>query len=303
MNNSISVRVPATSANLGPGFDCLGLTLDLWNDTTVSLAGSGIRTEVTGEGAGVIPDGDQNLIVQAMQLFDKEIGRALPAGILISCHNRIPLGSGMGSSASAVLAGLMAANVLAGNPLLPAELLKLGVEMEGHPDNIAAALFGGLTISGRKANGATLSQRIEPAACLRAAVAVPQLDLPTRAARAVLPKEIPFCDAVFNLGRTAMVVEAMRNGNLDILDEAMQDRLHQPYRLGLIPGAESALRAARQAGAKAAALSGAGPGIIAFCEKGEEDIAAAMVAAFTRAGVPARSFPLGLSARGAYIVV
>ncbi|MEI8132686.1 MAG: homoserine kinase [Leptolinea sp.] len=302
MKNSISLRVPATSANLGPGFDCLGLALDLWNETTITLTGKEIKVIITGEGAGTIPDGCENLIVRAMLHYYLALGKNVPEGILIECTNRIPLGSGMGSSASAVLAGLIGANALADSRLNTHELLKLAIEMEGHPDNVAASLYGGLTISVNCENGDTLVRRLVPSPRLHAALAVPILHLPTKAARAALPKNVPFCDAIFNIGRTALVVEALRSGDLEMLEEAVKDRLHQPYRLKLIPGAEAALRAARQSGACAAAISGAGPGIIALCDGHTNNIADSMVEAFLKAGVQARPFSLELSETGVQVV-
>jgi homoserine kinase len=300
----VTVRVPATTANLGPGFDCLGLALDLWNQAAFSLHGAGIRLEIQGEGAGQLPENAENLLFQALTRVYQACGQPLPPGLHIRCRNRIPLGSGLGSSAAAILAGLLGANALLGSPLSSAELLRIGTDMEGHADNLGAALLGGLVIvasqpdkQGEAGRKSFILKKISipPPAV---AVAIPRLELSTRAARAALPAQVPLADAVYNLGRTALVIEALRQGDLELLGQVMDDHLHQPYRLPLIPGAAQALQAARQAGASAAALSGAGPAIAAFSHGGAEAIAAAMAAAFQQAGVPARGLALRVSDAG-----
>lgn len=296
----LQVRVPATSANLGPGFDCLALALDLWNTTTFTLTGRGVKVDVRGEGRGRVPEDARNLIARAFARVYELRGVPPPPDLLIECDNRIPLGSGMGSSAGAVLSGLLAADAFLGHPLTRADVLRLATGMEGHPDNAAAALEGGLVVVIRTAEG-WLTRRYE-AAPLRMAAATPQVNLPTAVARQALPKSVPLSDAVFNLGRTALVVQALREGDLALLSAVLDDRLHQPYRLKLIPGAEQALQAARDAGAAAAAISGAGPSLIAFCPADPQPVAAAMTAAFRAAGVNARPLLLGVSPVGAQIM-
>ncbi|MFN2199166.1 MAG: homoserine kinase [Anaerolineales bacterium] len=297
---SVTVRVPATTANLGPGFDCLGLALTLENQVSFAIEGRQLHIEVIGEGAGVLPEDATNLVYRAMQCAYTAAGRDIPAGLHIRCKNRIPTGSGLGSSAAAVLAGLLGANALMGSTLSVLELLRLGTDMEGHPDNIAAALFGGLVLVATPP-----SDSDEPILVRRVkipppdiAVVVPAVSLSTQAARQALPAQVPLRDAVYNLGRAIMVVEALRSGDLDLLGRVMQDRLHQPYRLKLVPGAEAALQAARETGASAAALSGAGPGVIAFCRGGAEPVGQAMAAAFQAAGISARSWVLRAADRG-----
>lgn len=298
--SSVSVRVPATTANLGPGFDCLGLALTLENQVSFATGRRQLHIEVIGEGAGRLPEDENNLVYQAMQYAYKAAGRDLPAGLHIRCKNRIPTGSGLGSSAAAVLAGLLGANALMGSTLSVLELLRLGTDLEGHPDNIAAALFGGLVLVANPPSGANepiLVRRVKiPPPDI--VVAVPEVRLSTREARQALPGEVPLQDAVYNLGRAIMVVEALRSGDLDLLGRVMRDRLHQPYRFKLIPGAEAAVQAAREAGASAAALSGAGPGVVAFCRGEAEPIGQAMAAAFEAAGVSARSWALRAADRG-----
>ena len=231
--------------------------------------------------------------------FYEAFGQPAPRGLRLHCANRIPLGGGLGSSAAAILTGLLGANALLGSPAGQSELLSLAVAAEGHPDNVAAALTGGLVLSAVAAD-APLVRRVEVPA-LQVAVATPDFDLPTRAARAALPRQVPLEDAVFNLTRTAFVVEALRSGDLDLLGQVMADRLHQPYRFKLIPGAEAAARAARESGAVAVALSGAGPSLIAFAPRDPQAVAAAMAAAFRSAGLKARGMVLGISDQGASV--
>ncbi len=309
---SILVKVPATTANLGPGFDALGLALDLWNEAEFTLpkgGGAGWAVEISGEGAGVLPIDASNLVAWSAQRLFKRVDKAAPAGLHIRCTNRIPLGSGLGSSAAAVVAGLVGANALLGEPLDTPGLLRLAAEIEGHPDNAAAALMGGLTVvitggnaSGNasgEAGGDELVARKIQIPPLTALVVVPEVSLSTHAARAALPGAVALSDAVFNLGHTALVVEALRTGDLELLGSAMQDRLHQQYRLELIPGAEAALSAAIQAGAAAAALSGAGPGVVAFGKERLGVVRQAMLAAFQAAGLPARAWTLAVTSQGA----
>jgi len=295
--DKVTVRIPATSANLGPGFDCLALSLDLWNQAVFSLKNSGFRVEIQGEGAGQIAPNRQNLIVRAFLHFYARFGIAAPRGLHVLCTNQVPLGSGLGSSATAVLGGLLAAQTLSGYPASQQEILKLACELEGHPDNVAAALLGGLAIVAWDKD-VVVTRRIELSKVC-AVVVLPSLKLPTQAARAALPKEVPLKDAVYNLGRAALVVEALRNGDMELLSQCMDDRLHQPYRLEMIPGGKAALAAARDAGAAAAVISGAGPGLIAFPTGDPERVAEAMQSELSRCGLPARRFILSTTNLGA----
>ena len=298
MPTAVRVAFPATTANLGPGFDCLGLTIDLWNEAEFSLRGSELKIEVSGEGQGVLPLNADNMVVQAFHKFYQHFNLPVPAGLHIHLHNQIPSSSGLGSSASAVMLGLLAANALCGSPASQAELLNLGANMEGHSDNVAAGLLGGLVVS-LKNEGIWLARRFDvPTLC--AALVLPNIDLPTQVARAALPLSVPRADAVFNMGRALLVVEALRCGDLDLLGQMMQDRLHQPYRLPLINGAEAAIAAARGAGAGAVAISGAGPSLIAFCSGPSRPAGEAMAAAFAQAGVASRIFELRTTSRSAW---
>ena len=300
----VIVTVPASTANLGPGFDCLGLALGLHN--TVEMwavdppqprlgAQPSMQIEVVGEGARQLPQGEGNLILRAAARLFEKAGAPSPP-VRVKATNRVPLGSGMGSSAAAVVGGLVAANALLGGPLTRQDLLRLAVEIEGHPDNAAAAIFGGLVIV--SASGHELVSQALPTPPLHVAVALPAVRLSTAEARAALPQTVPLADAVFNVGRAALVVKALERCDYDLLRWAMADRLHQPYRKRLIPGCDEVMAAARLAGAAAVALSGAGPGLIAFAPDGHQKIAQAMAAAFDKAGVTARTFVLPVDRQG-----
>jgi homoserine kinase len=296
----ILIKVPATSANLGPGFDSLGLALDLWNETVVTLAIE-FSVRVKGEGVGKLAMGEKNLIVHAAQRLAECAGRKLPT-FHADCVNQIPLSSGLGSSAAATLTGLLAGNALLGNPFLREEILSLAAEMEGHPDNVAPALMGGLVVSTMDKDKVTARQ-IPTASAIHITIALPNFELPTKEARAVLPTQVSMKDAVHNLSRAVLVTEAFRNGDMDLLGKAMTDTLHQPYRLPLIPGAQSAMEAAKEAGADAVALSGAGPSLIAFSSKAEAAIGESMQRAFESAGLSARVFNLQVSPQGASVSI
>lgn len=258
MSRMIKIRVPATSANLGPGFDCLGLALDIWNEITFEPAE---RTThyVTGEGAEKFNKVSRNLLTKSFARLYEVCGKGLQ-GVNVQAQNKIFVSSGLGSSAAAIVAGLYGANDMLGKPLNEGELLKLAIEIEGHPDNVAPAIMGGLVVS-VTARDEIITRRyeIQP---LTIVVVKPDVDWLTRTARAVLPKSVSRADAIHNIGRAALVVDALRSGDLDLLQKAMEDRIHQPYRLRHISGGMAAYKCAKQFGA--AALSGAGPSIIAF---------------------------------------
>lgn len=293
---NIVINVPATSANLGPGFDALGLALDLWSNASVTPAQE-FSVTVEGEGADRLASGKNNLIVRAAQRLAERARKPLPP-FQAKCVNAIPLSSGIGSSSAAILTGMLAANALLENRFSRDEILDLASEMEGHPDNVAPALLGGLVVS-TWAGGKVIARQVPIRADVRVTIALPEFYLPTKQARAALPKKISMKNAVHNISRAALVVEAFRTGDLGLLGKAMDDRLHQPYRLKLIPGAASAMEEAKMAGAAAAALSGAGPGVIAFSSKAESGIGESMRRAFEAAGLTARIFHLRVSSRGA----
>ena len=299
----VRVQVPATTANLGPGFDALGLALDLWNETEfIDTDDRSVSLTIEGEGSGKLPlDAENSIVDAALQLYD-QAGRSCN-GLQIHCINRIPLSSGLGSSSAALLTGLLGANALLGKPFNDEQILKQAIEMEGHPDNVAPAMLGGLVAS-IVYEDHVVSLKL-PARANRSPVHVtvvlPDFDFPTKQARAILPKQVERKDAIYNISRSVLVTEALRTGDLDLLGKAMTDRLHQPYRIPLIPGAQAAMEAAHKAGANAVALSGAGPSLIAFTAKWEAGIGEAMVQAFESAGLSARTFQLKISSDGARV--
>lgn len=254
----IKIRVPATSANLGPGFDCLGLALNIWNEISFEVSNK-TSYHAKGEGAEKLNKGTKNLLTKAFTYVHEICGKDLK-GFDIQAKNEILMSSGLGSSAAAIVAGLFGANEMLGKPLSKNHLLKLATEIEGHPDNVAPALLGGLVIS-VMAREEIITRRYEVPE-MTVVIVKPIVDWLTRTARAVLPKSISRADAVYNIGRAALVVDALRNGDLELLQKIMDDRIHQPYRLKHISGGLAAYKTAKQFGA--AALSGAGPSIINF---------------------------------------
>ncbi|MBQ7722691.1 MAG: homoserine kinase [Selenomonadaceae bacterium] len=304
--NRAVVRVPGTSANCGPGFDCLGLATTIYNylDLTL-LKGSKVIVESKGEGADNIPRGKRNLTWQAVRRLLQEVNRENDfKGAIIRMKNNVPISRGLGSSSTAIVAGLVAANEIIGSPLNRQELLKLATELEGHPDNVAPALFGGFTVSVMD-KGEVQTFSFLPRIRLKLIVAVPDFELSTRLARKVLPKNVSMKNAIFNVSRASMLIAALVEGREDLLPLAFDDALHQPYRKKLVPGMSEVFEAAKSAGALGAAISGAGSCLIAFTtlKSGLEDkIAAAMVEEFKNHGVAAKALILNVDRHGAQIM-
>jgi homoserine kinase len=256
-------KVPATSANLGPGFDALGIALSMY--AWIELAPSEV-TQVTllGPQMNGLPTDKSNLLyTMAQRVFDVA-GAAVPE-LDIRVYSDIPLTRGLGSSAAAIVGALGAANALIGCPLPDEELFRLATAEEGHPDNVGPALFGGI-VSAVWDGAQAMHIRIEPPKGLTALVAIPSYELSTNKARAALPDQISRADAVFNLSRASLLTAALATGRLDVIRHAMDDRIHQPYRAPLVPGLARVLREATSYGALGAALSGAGPTAIAFVD-------------------------------------
>jgi len=292
----LRIGVPATSANLGPGFDCLAVALDLWNEAEIEPAAD-FRVEVTGEGSAQLPTDEKNLVIRAYLRCLESQGFTRPGGLHIRMTNRIPIGSGLGSSASVVVVGILAANTLHELRLEMGEMIRLAAKMEGHADNAAAALLGGLVVLAQ--DEGIIYQRFEIPTS-KVAVLVPVFHFPTREARAALPATVTYSDAVFNLGRVPLVVRAFLESDQILLARVMHDRLHEPYRLKLIPGAAEALVQARKKGA-AAALSGAGPGIIVFSSAEDDELVRSMKDCFQRAGLEVRLLRVSTSPQGAWV--
>jgi homoserine kinase len=279
---SARVRVPATSANLGPGFDALGLALALYNEVLLEPADT-VAVTIEGEGADRLERGAGNFVIRGAKAVYERAGHPF-TGLKARCVNRIPIGRGLGSSAAAWLSGIVGANALLGEPLDRDVLLHLAATCEGHPDNVAAALLGGLTVA-CWSDGAVVAVSLPVPPAIRWVVLIPELEGSTAEARAVLPASVPRADAVFNVQRIGLFLGGLQAQRPDLLAIAMDDRLHQPYRSRLFPWMEAVVTAARQAGALGCVLSGAGPSLLAAVPRGAEPVGEAMVRALAGAGI------------------
>lgn len=263
----LHIKSPASSANLGPGFDCLGAALQLYNETWIKI-GDKTVFEIEGEGIGDIPKDESNLFYVSFKKFYDYLSKK-PPKIFVKQLNRIPVERGLGASAATIVGGLLAASRISGVVLSDEDFLALATELEGHSDNVCAAYLGGLTVSFRE-NSKVFAQSFTPSNLLDTLVLIPEHKLSTKVARDVLPKNVSLNDAVFNLSRVSLLVGGLIEGNMGVLSEATKDVLHQPYRIKLLPKFEEALKVLSEIGIKAAALSGAGPTIIAFINHGDE---------------------------------
>ncbi|MCL4545664.1 MAG: homoserine kinase [Chloroflexi bacterium] len=261
----LHVQVPATSANLGPGFDTLGVALGIYNDTVVETADRE-SLEVVGEGMADLQSGAPNLIHRAIEEMFRLCGVRRPP-LVIRCCNAIPLGRGLGSSAAALVTGLLIGQALLENAVDSAALLPVAARLEGHGDNTSAALLGGFTVCVPTDDG-IVAEALPAPLGLQCVLFIPDYQVSTELARRVLPERYRRADAVFNISRVALFVSALMTNRLDHLGEAMNDRLHQPYRLPLYRGMDSLIRAATDAGAYGASVSGAGPSMVAFADEG-----------------------------------
>lgn len=295
----VQVRVPASTTNLGPGFDALGMALQLHNRMGLRLTDGVTRVWVEGEGAGTLEGGEENLVYRSVARLYWEVGQG-PPPLEIRLRNAIPVSRGLGSSSTAIVGGLVGANHLLGEPLSREQLLTLAVELEGHPDNVTPALLGGFQVTSHTDEG-LIHLRVPPPAGLRAVVCIPEAAVSTAAARAVLPQQYSRADAVFNIGRVSLLVAALLTGETRALRAAMQDRIHQPYRAVLIPGFEAAMDAAVEAGAAGACLSGSGSTMLALTMGNDAAIGEAMTAAVRGAGVDARWLSLAVDTEGAVL--
>ena len=301
----LRVTVPASAGNTGSAFDSLGLAYGLTNDILLETdAPAEVRVE--GEGADLLRRGEPNLVQLAFQRFSEATGRAVPPHRL-TLVNRIPFGRGLGSSAAAIVGGLLAADAAAGTKLGLEGLLKIALPMEGHPDNLAPALWGGFVLTvldEGDVHGRFTVVPFKPPADWRAVLYVPDLVIPTRQARAILPTAVPRADAVFNHSRVGLLVAALAQGRPELLRTAMQDRLHQPYRAKLFPPMDDLIRAGLDAGAWGACLSGAGSAILALSSEGKaKDVAAALEDVARRRSVPGRTLVLEIPSTGARVEV
>lgn len=294
------VKVPASSANLGPGFDVLGMALDIFNEFHVTCGAEnapGIRVE--GAWSPEVSCGEDNLFSRALHAGLDSAGVECPP-VSTTFISRIPLARGLGSSATGILGGLLAARTITGGKLPEGELLRLAVEMEGHADNIMAAYMGGIVINYERA-GVPRGMRIVPQGRLEAALAIPDLKTSTKQARAILPDSYPRGDVVTTIRNVSLLVMALATGQWEVLASAMEDRIHEPYRMPLIPGFQQVKEAALSSGAHGVAISGSGPTVIALCSDNAVHVAGQMAAVFERNGIACGSMAAAVSDRGAFI--
>ena len=287
IGQKVVVVVPATTANLDPGFDCLGAALDLNNRFAMRrIEGGGERFELIIEGSegSHLRGGPENLVYRAAQRVWKAAGLE-PVALEARVRLAVPPARGLGSSATAIVAGLMGANALVGEPLSKEKLLELAIDIEGHPDNVVPSLLGGLCMTAKAASQRWCVVRCEWMPSVKAVVAIPSIRLSTSEARRAMPKAIPVGDAVVNLGALTLLLQGLRTGNGDLISDGMHDRLHEPYRWRLIKGGDQVKQAAMEAGAWGCAISGAGPSVLALCEEDKGPaVSRAMVKAWEAAG-------------------
>ena len=301
VGQKVIVEVPSTTANIGPGFDCLGAALDLQNQFSVKrIEGNSERFELIMESTegSHLRGGPENLFYRAAQ----RVWRAAniePFALEARVKLAVPPARGLGSSATAIVAGLVGANALMGSPLSKEKLLELAIDIEGHPDNVVPSLLGGLCITAKAASKRWRVVRCEWDPSIKAVVAIPSLRLSTSEARRVMPKNIPISDAVINLGALTLLLQGLRTANKELISDGMHDMLHEPYRWGLIKGGEQVKEAAIKSGALGCAISGAGPSIIALCDQSHgRTVSNAMVRAWEIAGVASRAPVLNVNRRG-----
>ncbi|MBD2432829.1 MULTISPECIES: homoserine kinase [Fischerella] len=312
--DSVSVIVPATTANLGPGFDCIGAALTLYNEFKFThvdespLSSSGVIINVTGAEAERVQTDESNLLYQAFVKLYQHLGQT-PPPVEIEIKLGVPLARGLGSSATAIVGGLVGANVLAGEPLSQSQVMELAIAMEGHPDNVVPALLGGcrLAATGVEVEPQRRRERQEWEICevpwcenIVPVVAIPDFELSTKEARQVLPSQVSRADAIFNTAHLGLLLRGLETGNGNWLRAALQDRLHEPYRKTLIKGYDVVHAAAVGAGAYGMVISGAGPTLLALTDtKQSEAVMAAMSAAWRSQGISPVVRSLGIDTQGA----
>lgn len=275
----VSVKVPATSANIGPGFDCLGMALPIYNTITIEetvLPGTGIEINVIADSEYIdelslehIPLDENSIVYKAVELLYNSIGQT-PSELKINIKSNIPVARGLGSSASVIVGALVAANELLGKPADEFALLSLACELEGHPDNITPALVGGLVISSQEDDGSVIYRKLEWPSEWMVTVCIPDFELSTDIARSVLPKEVPMKDAVYNAQRLAMFIEAVHTKDKELMKLALNDKLHQPYRMKLMQGLDKIMANLRYIDSVlGCVISGAGSSILIISEKND----------------------------------
>lgn len=277
----VSVKVPATTANFGSGFDCFGMALPIYNVITIEetvLPGTGVEINIISEtddddelAIEHIPKDENNIIYKAVEMLYNSIGQS-PSELKINIKSQIPIAKGLGSSASIIVGGLIAANELLGKPADEAALLSIAAEVEGHPDNITPAIVGGLVLSSQEDDGSILYRKLPWPEEWQLTLCIPDYELATDISRSVLPKEVSMEDATFNTRRTAMFVDALYSRDAELMKLALQDKLHQPYRTKLVPGLQEIMDSLKhEENVIGCVLSGAGPAILIVSQRNNLD--------------------------------
>ena len=277
----VSVKVPASSANIGPGFDCLGLALPIYNTITIEetvLPGTGIEINMMSEEETIdemvfdsIPRDENNIVYKAVEMLYNSIGQ-VPSELKINIQAQIPIARGLGSSSSVIVGGLLAANKLLASPADETALLAIATEVEGHPDNVAPAILGGFVLATQEDDGSITYTKLKWPEEWDLTVCIPDFQLSTEIARSVLPKEVPMQDAIFNAKHLAMLIEAVDTADAKLMKLALKDKLHQPYREKLVPGMKEIMEAfIHEDGVLGCVLSGAGPSLLIISHKYDVD--------------------------------
>ena len=277
----VSVKVPATSANIGPGFDCLGIALPIYNTITIEetvLPGTGIEINLMSEEEVIdemifdnIPRDENNIVYKAVELLYNSIGQE-PSELRINIQSQIPVTRGLGSSAAVIVGGLIAANKLLGSPADETALLSIATEVEGHPDNIAPAILGGFVLSSQEDDGSIIYKKLSWPSEWDLTICIPDFELSTNIARSVIPEQVPLHDAIYNAKHLAMLIEAVEKKDEKLMKHALKDKLHQPYREKLVPGMHEIMEAFKhEDGILGCVLSGAGPSILIISHKYDVD--------------------------------
>ena len=306
MKTKMKVKVPATTANLGPGFDVFGAALSLYNEFEAEYVPNASKTKfvLKGEGKTSLPAGERNIFWKSMAETFKLLGndKYNLKNLNITIKTGIPLSGGLGSSASAIIGGITLANALCGGKLSKDQIAQLGMKIEGHPDNIAPAVYGGLCVCYKNENGGSEVMAL-PVPKMKIVMCVPSFELRTKRSRQALPKSIELQDAVFNTSRVALLTAAFCTGNYKLLRQGVEDKFHQPYRGKMIPVMDGVIKAALDNGAYGAFLSGSGPSIAAFCNiKDCEKAEKAMVKVWKKESVAVKSYILDFDTKGAVII-
>ncbi len=298
----VKVQVPASTANIGPGFDILGLALTLYNTVELeTLSESTLEIEYWGEGKDHIPMDSSNMIYKSVQKVFSYANKPLN-GLKIKIDNKIPLMGGLGSSSSAIVSGIVGGNALLDSPLTKEDMLKLAVEEDGHPDNVTPALFGGFTLSYKDhgKNSAMISLTFPSE--IDIVTVSPDFHVSTQSAREVMPKTYPLNVVTENTTRLIRLIRALEKGRLDELQTLLEDEWHQPYRFPLVPGLQKACEMAYQAGAMGAFISGSGPTLALFCNENKDKVAQSVVEVFNHEGLKAKVRFLKVDFEGAKII-